>query len=84
VVLTTHSLLAPRSRKSRAIPLLHLWAFVVCYRVTFTFTFINFLPGGCIYNSVVWNVFEKGTLKKVKVKFRIGALQHCSPRLIVL
>jgi len=31
--------LAPRFKKSRAIPLLHLWAFVACYRVIFTFTF---------------------------------------------
>jgi hypothetical protein len=34
VVLTTHSLLAPRSSMSRAIPLLSLWA--PCYRMTFT------------------------------------------------
>ena len=31
--------LAPRLKKSRAIPLLLLWAFVACSRVTFTFTF---------------------------------------------
>jgi hypothetical protein len=28
-------------RKSRAIPLLPLWAFVACYRENFTFTFID-------------------------------------------
>jgi hypothetical protein len=37
--LSTHPLLVPRSWKSRAIPLLTLWAFVACYRVKFTFTF---------------------------------------------
>ena len=29
----------PRSRKSRAIPLLSLWDFMVCYGNTFTFTY---------------------------------------------
>jgi hypothetical protein len=38
VALITHPHLAPRLRKCRAIPLLPLWAFVACYRVTFTFT----------------------------------------------
>jgi hypothetical protein len=33
VTLTTHLLLVPRSRKSRAIPLLPLWVLVACYRV---------------------------------------------------
>ena len=31
--------LAPRLKEDRAIHLLPLWAFVACYRVTFTFTF---------------------------------------------
>ena len=39
VALTTHLHLAPRLRKSRAMHLLHLWAFVACSRVNFTFTF---------------------------------------------
>jgi len=30
--------LAPRLKKSRAVPLLRLWAFVACYRVNFIFT----------------------------------------------
>ena len=33
VALTTHPHLAPRLKKSRAIPLLHYWAFMVYYRV---------------------------------------------------
>jgi hypothetical protein len=33
VTLTTHPLLVPRSWKSRAIPLLNLWARVACYMV---------------------------------------------------
>jgi hypothetical protein len=37
-VLTTHPLLAPRSRMSRAIPLFPSRPLVACYRVTFTFT----------------------------------------------
>jgi hypothetical protein len=36
VVLTTHPLLAPRLRMSRAIPLLPSRPMVACYRVTFT------------------------------------------------
>jgi hypothetical protein len=36
----------PRLKKkvSRAIPLLHLWAFVACYRVYFFFTFVILYP----------------------------------------
>ena len=30
--------IAPRLRKSITIPVIHLWEFVVCYRVNFTFT----------------------------------------------
>ena len=37
LLLNTHSHLAPRLRKSRAIPLFPLWAFMVCWRVNFTF-----------------------------------------------
>ena len=33
--------LAPRLKKSRAIPLLPLWAFVACSRMNFTFTFTS-------------------------------------------
>jgi hypothetical protein len=39
VAFTTHSIYRQGYRKSRAIPLLHLWAFVACSRATFTFTF---------------------------------------------
>jgi hypothetical protein len=35
VAYTTHPIQRQGSRKSRAIPLLPLWAFVACYRVTF-------------------------------------------------
>jgi hypothetical protein len=35
-------ILAPRSRKSRAIPLLPHRHLVACYRVTFTFTFTSY------------------------------------------
>jgi hypothetical protein len=35
--MTTHPLLAPRWRMSRAVPLLPLWALGGLYRVTFTF-----------------------------------------------
>ena len=41
VRLTPHPLLVPWSWKSRAIPLLPIWAFVACYRVNFTFTFTS-------------------------------------------
>jgi hypothetical protein len=37
VVLTTHLHLAPRSRMSRAIPLLPIWVFEACYRANCTF-----------------------------------------------
>ena len=40
VVLTTHPHLAPRLKKSRAIPFLSLWAFVACYRVNFALQII--------------------------------------------
>ena len=49
VTLTTHPLLVPRSRKSRAIHLLPLWAvrpvenFSACKRVHFTFFYLLFL-----------------------------------------
>jgi hypothetical protein len=36
--LTTHPTLRQAQRKSRAIHLLQLWAFVACSRVYFTFT----------------------------------------------
>jgi hypothetical protein len=36
VVVTTHPHLTPRSRMSRAIPPLPLWAFGACYRVIYT------------------------------------------------
>jgi hypothetical protein len=36
MVLTTHTLLEPRLRKGRAIPLLPLYAFETCYRASFT------------------------------------------------
>jgi len=48
VTLTSHPLLVPWSRKSRAIPLLPLWAvrpvqsLIACTRVHFTFTFTHF------------------------------------------
>jgi len=37
---TTHTSYSPGQRKSIAIPLLPLWTFVTCSRVTFTFTHI--------------------------------------------
>jgi hypothetical protein len=40
VVLTTHPLQAPRSRMSRAIPRLPLWAFGDGYRANFTYIYI--------------------------------------------
>ena len=49
VTLTPHPLLVPWSRKSRAVPVLPLWAvrpvqnLSACTRVTFTFTFLLFL-----------------------------------------
>jgi hypothetical protein len=41
VTLTTHPQLLPRSWKSRAMPLLPLWARVTCYRVTPYLTLSN-------------------------------------------
>jgi len=51
MTLTLHPLLMPRSRKSRAIPLLPLWAvrpvqsLSACTRVHFTFTILTFSRG---------------------------------------
>jgi hypothetical protein len=39
MVLTTHPLLAPRSRMSRAIPL--LWAFGACYRANYIYSLLR-------------------------------------------
>jgi hypothetical protein len=36
--------LAPRLKKGRSIPLLHLWAFVACSRVNFNFNFTFTFP----------------------------------------
>jgi hypothetical protein len=36
--------LVPRLKKCRAIPLLHLWAFVACFWETFTFTVVTSTP----------------------------------------
>jgi len=53
VTLTPHPLLVPWSRKSRAIPLLPLWAvrpvqsLSACTTVHFTFTFTSTPPMGC-------------------------------------
>ena len=53
VLLTPHPLLVPQSRKSRAIPLLPLWAvqpvqsLSACTRVHFTFTYTSTPPVGC-------------------------------------
>jgi hypothetical protein len=41
MVLTTHPLLVPRSRMSRAIPLLPLWAFGACHSANFTFQVVS-------------------------------------------
>ena len=79
VSLTLHPLLVPRSRKSRAIPLLPLWAvrhvqsLSACTRVHFTFTFT--LHTLCdIYG---YEVLEEGILsaKKEKIKYHILPLR---------
>ena len=41
--------LAPRLRKSGAIPLLPLWVFVACYRANCTFYVIIYLSYGVLY-----------------------------------
>jgi len=43
VLLTTHPLLVPRSRKSRAIPLPTLWATPVLHRDHFTFFYLTLI-----------------------------------------
>jgi len=52
--------LAPRLKKRRAIPLLHIWAFLASYRVSFTFfmciyiyicMYIQSVPGGMCQTS---------------------------------
>ena len=67
VTLTPHSLLVPWSRKSRAIPLLPLWAvrpvqnISACTTVHFTFTYTSTLPmrrtactePQCLYNCAL-------------------------------
>jgi hypothetical protein len=42
-------LLVPRLRKSTAIPLLHLWAFVACSKVNFTFTLDRSIAGSICF-----------------------------------
>jgi len=68
VTLTPHPLLVPRSRKSRAIPLLPLWAarpvqsLSACTRVHFTFTCTSTRPMGrtactepqCLYKGALY------------------------------
>jgi hypothetical protein len=44
VALTTHPIYREGETKSTAIPVLQLWAFVACYRVTFTFTQVMLPP----------------------------------------
>jgi len=43
VALTIHIHLVPKLRKSRAIPLLHLWVFLAYSSLNFTFTFLLLL-----------------------------------------
>ena len=45
MTLTTHPIHRRGLRKSRTIPLLPLWAFVACSRVTFTFTLNDIIKG---------------------------------------
>ena len=52
VVLTTHSYLTPRL-KSRAIPLLHLWAFLACYRTNFTFYSRDLFAFGFVFFKAI-------------------------------
>ena len=71
VTLTPHLLLVPRSRKSRAIPLLPLWAvrpvqsLSACTRVIFTLKSISGKPTGFTKNELK-NEFLK--LSRVKTK----------------
>ena len=53
VTLTTHPYLARKLKKSRAIHLLPLRAFVACYRVKFTFTFCSWVLrcGSMLFSS---------------------------------
>jgi len=51
--------LVPRLRKSRAIPLLPLWAFVACSRLNFTFTFLS---TGVVVTDECNIVIESGEL----------------------
>jgi hypothetical protein len=69
VALTNHPHVAPRLRKSRAIPLLPFWTFVACSRVKFTLD--------------IWGIFGTLPLGLKRVGFRITArialsLQGCS------
>ena len=54
VLLTTHSLLVPRSWKSRAIPLPTLWATQACNRDYFTFTFTPCMKSGNFFQVQNW------------------------------
>jgi hypothetical protein len=62
VTLTSHPLLVPRSWKTRAIPLLPLWAvrpvqsLSACTRVTFTFTFDYYINGTFYEYTSDWDL----------------------------
>ena len=59
VLLTTHPLLVPRSRKSRAIPLPTLWAKKACNRDYFIFTFYRTISQDCNHRfSQRWPDFD--------------------------
>ena len=55
VLLTTHPLPVPRSRKSRAITLPTLWATQACNRDYFTFTFLLYMFRTCPL-SIIWSI----------------------------
>ena len=56
LVLTTHPHLAPRLRKSRAIPLLLLWAFIASSRVSFTSVNLPRFPDNPVMDKTVFAV----------------------------
>ena len=90
VTLTLHPLLVPWSRKSRAIPLLPLWAvrpvqsLSACRRVHFTFTyfFSNFSSPIFLdaYFSTLYSVIQGFRFKKFGLRRGIGcSCLHAGP-----
>ena len=68
--------LAPRLKKSRAIALLHLWAFVACSRMNFTFTFTKIFKFQVPYWEPT-NFRRDRTEFSTRATWRLGFMHRC-------